>query len=581
MKALTSVITAFLENRSSRTNLRALARLLMVLFAMIAVYSVIFHVIMVAEGQDHTWLTGVYWTMTVMTTLGFGDITFHGDAGRFFSILVMISGVVFLLMILPFTFIEFFYAPWMKAQQAARAPRQLPEKTNGHVILTDFNAVTAALVPMLERHGHPYVILMPVASDALELFEQGYKVGVGDLDDPATYWKMRLRNAAVLVAMRSDVLNTNITFTARDLEEDVPIITFASSQQARDVQELAGASLVIRIEEMMGDALARRVIGNDGLAHQIGSAGGLVIAEAAVVSAELIGKTLAASGIRERTGLNVIGVWHNGKLKTLESDYAIRANDLFVLAGTEEQIAAYNSAYSREFSAPAKILIIGGGRVGRRASRALQEAGLVPTIIEKVPERVSDFPEAVVGDATAMETLRAAHAREAATVIITSHDDDLNISLVIFFRQLRANMQIIARCTQERNVRTLHRAGADLVLSSATMGANVIYNMIREDDHLLLAEGVVMFPHELPARLAGKTLKESNIRGETGCTVIAVESDEGHIVNPAAASVLPREGTLLLIGTLDAEERFLTKFPPAKSWREKCCARRPFKELSP
>ena len=58
-----------------------------------------------------------------MSTLGFGDITFHTDLGRIFSIVVLISGMIFLLILLPFTFIEFFYAPWMNAQAATRAPR--------------------------------------------------------------------------------------------------------------------------------------------------------------------------------------------------------------------------------------------------------------------------------------------------------------------------------------------------------------------------------------------------------------------------------------------------------------------------
>ena len=41
------------------------------------------------EGQAHSWLTGLYWTLTVMSTLGFGDITFHSDLGRAFSIVVL------------------------------------------------------------------------------------------------------------------------------------------------------------------------------------------------------------------------------------------------------------------------------------------------------------------------------------------------------------------------------------------------------------------------------------------------------------------------------------------------------------
>ena len=87
------------------------------------VYSILFHVLMLYEGQEHSWMTGLYWTLTVMSTLGFGDITFHSDLGRTFSIVVLLSGMVSLLMLLPFTFIEFFYAPWMqRAIASAGAP---------------------------------------------------------------------------------------------------------------------------------------------------------------------------------------------------------------------------------------------------------------------------------------------------------------------------------------------------------------------------------------------------------------------------------------------------------------------------
>ena len=69
-----------------RRNLRALASYLLLLTATITAYSVLFHVIMLYEGQEHSWLTGFYWTLTVMSTLGFGDITFQSDLGRAFSI---------------------------------------------------------------------------------------------------------------------------------------------------------------------------------------------------------------------------------------------------------------------------------------------------------------------------------------------------------------------------------------------------------------------------------------------------------------------------------------------------------------
>jgi voltage-gated potassium channel len=562
MKALVAVVTAFMGDRSSRMNLKTLLRLLSVLFSLIIIYSVIFHWLMEREGRDFSWITGLYWTLTVMSTLGFGDITFHGDVGRVFSLIVLVTGVMFLLVILPFTFIEFFYAPWMKAQASARTPRKLPEETRGHVIFTSYDAITTTLVPLLVKYGHPYVVLCPTSAEALELYEQGVPCAVGALDDPETYRRLRLPQAAMLVATRPDVINTNITFTAREMAETIPIVASASSDASRDVLELAGATHVLRLEQTMGQALARRVIGKDRAAHVIGETSGLQIAEANTAGTELEGLTLAESMIRSRTGVSVIGVWDHGHLATVDPHTRIQRQTVLVLAGTEEQIARYNTAFSREQCGQSHIIIVGGGRVGRITADVLKDAGLSATIIEKIPERVAAHPDAVIGDATRIEVLKAARAREAATIIITTHDDDVNISLTIFFRRLRENLQIITRCTLERNVRTLHRAGADLVLSSASMGANTIFNMIRESDNLLLAEGVFVFPSPVPAKMAGKALADSALRSETGCTVIAVEKDGERTVNPEPGLIIPEGGTLLLIGTLEAEEKFLRTFMP-------------------
>lgn len=576
MKSLVAVIAAFMGNRSSRSNFKTLLRLISLLLFLVLVYSVVFHLLMEREGQHFSWITGVYWTLTVMTTLGFGDITFHGDLGRLFSIVVLMTGVMFLLVILPFTFIEFFYAPWMKAQASARTPRELPAEIHDHVIFTSYDPITRALIPLLEKYGHSYVVLSQNIVEGLELYEQGVRVAVGDLDDPETYRRMRLETAAMLVATRSDVLNTNITFTARELAEQVPIVASATTDAARDVLELAGATHVLRLDQTMAQALARRVIGRDCAAHVIGTTKGLEIAEANAAGTELEGLTLANSGIRVRTGVSIIGVWDRGRLTTVEPETIIRRQTVLVLAGTAEQIANYNSTFGRKLTGQSHVIIVGGGRVGRITSNLLREAGLSTTIIEKVAERVVGHPEAVIGDATRIEVLKAARAREADTIIITTHDDDVNISLTIYFRRLREAMQIISRCTMERNVQTLHRAGANLVLSSASMGANTIFNMVRESDNLLLAEGVLIFPSPVPKRMAGRALADSDVRAETGCTVIAVEHDGIRTVNPEPDLIVPAGGTLLLIGTLEAEEKFLKEFEPdlapetmRQQWRNK------------
>ena len=127
--------------RSLRSNLRTLAWLVGLFLAITLVYSVVFHAMMAREGRSYDTLIGFYWTMETMSTLGYGDIVFTSTAGRMFAVLVVTTGIIFLLILLPFAFVQFFYVPWLEARKAALAPRQLPPDTAEHVILTDHGPV--------------------------------------------------------------------------------------------------------------------------------------------------------------------------------------------------------------------------------------------------------------------------------------------------------------------------------------------------------------------------------------------------------------------------------------------------------
>lgn len=564
MKALLAVVSSFLESRTSRSNLLALFKLLAVLSLLIALFSTGFHYLMAREGQDHTWMTGVYWTLTVMTTLGFGDITFHTDLGRGFSIVVLVTGVVFLLVLLPFTFIEFFYAPWMKAQARAQAPRELPADTNRHVLLTRHGPITKYLIKLLRRHHYDFFILAPSLAEALELHEQNLPVVLGEFNDPETYHRLRVARAAMVVTTRSDIINTNVAFTVREVSAKVPVVATATSDSGRDALELAGASKVLQLEHMMGQTLARRVIDRDASAHLIGELDGLHIAEASVAGTPLVGITLANSGLRARTGVSVVGYWDHGVFKPSQAESVLAPNTILVLAGTPAQIRCYNEQVNCRDTVDSYVVIIGGGRVGRATSAALAERKINWHIIEQLPERVREPQRTTIGDAANLEVMVAAGVRKASSILITTHDDDTNIYLTILYRRLRPNVQIISRCANEHNVQTLHRAGADLVLSYASMGANSIFNELRGSDSLLLAEGVNLFPVHVPAGLAGQTIRDSSIRAETGCTIIAVGQEENRTINPPPETVLQLGAEILLVGTLEAEERFHARFMPGE-----------------
>lgn len=558
MKSFISQITAFLQSRTSQRNVRLLLSYVGIFFLLIVVYSIGFHLLMQREGQEFSWLTGFYWTLTVMSTLGFGDITFHTDLGRAFSMVVLLTGMISLLVVLPFTFIEFFYAPYMKAQSEARAPRHLKPETQGHVIVTELNPVTAALIEKLGRYKRSYVILTPDLSKALERHDLGFTVMVGEPDLPETFEKAQVRRAAMVVLTQSDVINTNITSTVREVSLDIPILATASSASAEEILKLAGATQVLRLDEMMGRSLARRTIAGDARSHVIGNFDRLLIAEATAAGTPLVGRRLFDSRLRETLGITVVGVWERGKLQTPTSETEITASSILVLAGSEEQLRRYDELFCIYNVSAAPLLIVGGGRVGQVTAAALRARNLDYRILERDAASVRGEKRALVGDAADIDNLNAAGIQEAPAAIITPHNDDTNIYLTILCRRLRPDMQILTRATHERNVSTLHRAGADFVLSYASMGANVIFNALRHADVLMLAEGLQVFRIPLPAALAGKSIIESEIRPKTGCSIVAVRQHDDLVINPDPGTTLVAGMELILIGTVEDENRFLT-----------------------
>lgn len=560
MKFLVSQLMHFLGDRPSRTNLFALFRFLLILGMIITLYSVIFHYIMAYEQRQESWVTGFYWTLTVMSTLGFGDITFESDLGRIFSSVVLMSGIIFLLVLLPFTFIEFFYAPWMKAQEAARAPRSLPEETKDHVILIQHDAVTSALIEKLNQYRYPYVLLVSDQAEALALFDRGYKVALGDLDNPETYRRIQVGRAALVATTGNDRLNTNVAFTVREACEDVRIIATSNARASVDILELAGADYVLELGEMMGQFLARRVPGGDTMAHIIGHFGDLRIAEATVTGTSLVGQSLSESRLREQAGVTVLGTWMRGAFETAGPQTQIETNTVLVMAGSEEQMRAYDRLFCPQMASNGPVVIIGGGRVGRAAGRALAQRGIDYRIVETQAERIRDPQKYVHGDAAELEVLERAGIRETSAVLVTTHDDDTNIYLTIYCRRLRPNVQIISRARLERNVATLHRAGADFVLSYASLGSTSIISLLNRSNILMVAEGLDVFEVEMPSSLAGRTIAGAQLRTHTGCTVVGLRQGEEVNLNPDPYAPLPEDADMILIGTVEAEKRFLKRY---------------------
>ncbi len=560
MKFMPAQLAYFLKGRSTQRNIASLVRFLALISILVVAYSIIFHYIMEAEGRSHSWVTGLYWTLTVMSTLGFGDITFHSDLGRVFSIIVLMSGIMFLLVLLPFSFIQFFYAPWLEARNRAQAPRELPAAMRGHVLVTSIDPVGMSLIEKFKDYQTPYALLVDDLQTALDHHDAGIRVVLGDRDDPDTYRRLQLQQASLVIANGTDERNTNIVATVRELNPDIPIISTADSPDAVDIMTLAGSTQVLQLREMLGRALARRVVGSERHANVIAHFEELVIAEAPANGTRLVGLTLGESRLRQETGVTVIGMWDRGEFVTPTPETRIGNSDVLVITGTDAQLDAFDRFVRSDTMEETFVLIIGGGRVGRHAAQAITELGYPYVIIEQNPDEQRVEGNYVIGSAADIEVMLHAGIGRATSVIITTQNDDTNIYLTIYCRHLRPDVHIISRATLDRNISTLHRAGANLVLSYASLGSNAIMNFLQDSRVLMLAEGLDIVRAPVPPSMSGSSLRETGIRAKTGCSVVALRRDGSSLVNPEPGTVLEADMEMVLIGRVASLRKLLDTY---------------------
>jgi K+/H+ antiporter YhaU regulatory subunit KhtT len=109
-------------------------------------------------------------------------------------------------------------------------------------------------------------------------------------------------------------------------------------------------------------------------------------------------------------------------------------------------------------------------------------------------------------------------------------------------------------------VEAIYRAGADSVLSYSSLGREYVVSRLFDRDPIMVGEGADFFFVDTPRSLAGKTLAGSDVGARTGLIIVAVEGSGEMSTNPAADTVLPASGRMLMIGTAEQRQLFAQHF---------------------
>jgi voltage-gated potassium channel len=208
-------------------------------------------------------------------------------------------------------------------------------------------------------------------------------------------------------------------------------------------------------------------------------------------------------------------------------------------------------------------IVCGWGRVGRAVGADLAAAGEEVVVVDANEDRVRDLPyPTVVGDATRDSTLRAAGIERARALIAALEGDAENLFVTLSGRDINPKLFIVARARADDSVPKLTHAGADRVVNPQELGAARMASFVARP-HVAEFVDVVMHERSLEFRmqevvvaagspLAGKSLREANLREERGVLVLALRRADGTFdTNPHPDTLIEPGQVLIAVGTDD------------------------------
>ena len=298
------------------------------------------------EGMS--FLDGLYLTAITITTVGYGDIAPVTIGGRLFTILLIFSGVGYVMYLFS-QITETMVEGGLRHIVAKRKMQKNITKLHNHYIVCGFGRIGQEICSLLKENNRPFVVIESDEAVIEQLDRLAYAELKGDASDDDILLAAGIKQAKGLVtAVSSDERNVYITLTARGLNPNLFILARSSGLPgAAKKLERAGASRVISPYSIGARRMAQLIVRPTvvdfvDLAMQAGDLG-LRMEELLVGDqAHCVGKTLIETGVRKKYGIIVVAIKRADLPMIFNpgSETKIMAGDILIVLGESSHITA-------------------------------------------------------------------------------------------------------------------------------------------------------------------------------------------------------------------------------------------------
>ena len=210
-------------------------------------------------------------------------------------------------------------------------------------------------------------------------------------------------------------------------------------------------------------------------------------------------------------------------------------------------------------------IVCGYGRNGRQAVSRLKRHKQPYVVIENEERCITEFDSDILflkGNALSDTTLLNANINEAKNLICALPSDADNLFVVLSARQLKPDIVIVSRVSEEQNQRKLELAGANHVIMPDKIGGDYMAALLTVPEVIQFLGSLDWWVDEtspnveevdlrkVPKEFQNKSLATMELRKRTGCNVIGYCDPHGNqIINPDANHILSVDGKLIVLGS--------------------------------
>jgi voltage-gated potassium channel len=198
-------------------------------------------------------LDAAYQTVTTVTTVGFREVHPLSEAGKAFTIVLILVGVGTALYTLTVLLEALIEGHLRLALEGRRMDREIA-RMSGHVIICGWGRVGRASASYLSANGERTVV---IDRDAGRLDGIDHPTVVGDVTDDHVLKAAGIEHArALIAALDTDADNVYVTLSSRALRPDLVIIARARTESSRPKLVRAGANRVVNPQLIGGRRMA-------------------------------------------------------------------------------------------------------------------------------------------------------------------------------------------------------------------------------------------------------------------------------------------------------------------------------------